>query len=104
MDRHTDTWTAAGLVLAEWHRHMATKQWWDLNVTWLSGKKKIPNIKYFLIHPPSCCRLEQNGSIVLWGLLKAEPAQGKEGLHIPQCEHTPKPNWGSCKHPVWIQG
>lgn len=39
-DRHMDRWTAAGLLLTEWDRHVAIKQWWDLNVTWLSGKKK----------------------------------------------------------------
>lgn len=86
-----DRWTAAGLLLTEWDRHrVAIKQWWDLNVTWLSGKK-TPNIKYFLIRPPSCSRVEQNGSIVLWGLLKAEPAQGKGGCTSLSMNTAPNP-------------
>lgn len=45
--------------------------------------KKITNMKFFQIHPPSCSPLEQNSSIIPQGLLKPEPAQGREGFHRP---------------------
>lgn len=45
--------------------------------------KKITNTTFFLIHPPSCSRLEQNSSIIPQGVLKPEPVQGKGGSPAP---------------------
>lgn len=87
-DRHTDRGT--GLLLQSGTGHKAM-------VGCECDMAQWKKIKYFLIHPPSCSRLQQNGSVVLWALLKAQPALGGEGLHIPQEQHSPKPRW------VWIQ-
>jgi len=64
--------------------------------------KKIPNTKFFLIHPPSCSPLEQNSSIIPQGLLKPEPARGKEGFHHPSARtHTElRAERVPCSHPV----
>lgn len=72
-------------------------------MTWLSGKKKITNIKLFLIHPPSCSPPEQNSCIVPWGLLRPElePVREKEGSCRPSAQLLS--GLASCSHPVGIQ-
>lgn len=65
--------------------------------------KRNTNIKFFLIHPPSCSPLEQNSSVVARGLLKGRTRTGKGGLPLPLSTNTPtqlRSDHISCSHPV----